>query len=237
MHTNNNSIAHTRMVAFLNFRLASLLVLIGILWLGVACAAQPPATAQAPAAAQPRAAQPPATQPRAGQQPPAAPPSAGGDYEIGPEDVLEISVWKEKDLQREVLVRPDGWLTFPLVGNIKAAGKTAHELEQEIRLRLRKYIPDPVVTVSVTKIQGLKIFVTGRVSKPGEFMVGRYIDVLQALTLAGGLTPFAKESQIKVLRREGNKEIVIPFNYSEVKSGKRLEQNIKLRSGDVVVVP
>lgn len=164
-------------------------------------------------------------------------PAVGGDYEIGPEDVLEISVWKEKDLQREVLVRPDGWLTFPLVGNIKAAGRTAYELEQEIRLRLRKYIPDPVVTVSVVKIQGLKIFVTGRVNKPGEYMVGRYIDVLQALTLAGGLTPFAKESQIKVLRREGNKEIVIPFDYSEVKRGKRLEQNIKLRSGDVIVVP
>lgn len=165
------------------------------------------------------------------------PPAAGGDYEIGPEDVLEIAVWKEKDLQRQVLVRPDGWLTFPLVGNIKAAGRTAYELEQEIRLRLRKYIPDPVVTVSVVKIQGLKIFVTGRVNKPGEYMVGRYVDVLQALTLAGGLTPFAKESQIRVLRREGNKEIVIPFDYGEVKRGRRLEQNIRLQSGDVVVVP
>lgn len=207
MHTNND--CRFRFCA--SILPVSLLLLMALGWAAAAVAAQAPAPAPAP--------------------------SVGGDYEIGPEDVLEISVWKEKDLQREVLVRPDGWLTFPLVGNIKAAGRTAYELEQEIRLRLRKYIPDPVVTVSVVKIQGLKIFVTGRVNKPGEYMVGRYIDVLQALTLAGGLTPFAKESQIKVLRREGSKEVVIPFDYGEVKRGRRLEQNIKLRSGDVIVVP
>lgn len=163
--------------------------------------------------------------------------ATGGGYEIGPEDVLDISVWREKDLQREVLVRPDGWLTFPLVGNVEAAGKTAQQLEGEIRQRLQKFIPEPVVTVTVKKIQGLKVFVTGRVGKPGEYMVGRYIDVLQALTLAGGLTPFAKEDKIKVLRKQGGKEVVIPFDYSEVKKGKRLEQNITLRSGDVIVVP
>lgn len=168
---------------------------------------------------------------------PAAGASAGGGYQIGPEDVLEIAVWKEKDLTREVLVRPDGWLTFPLVGNIEAAGKTAYQLEQEVRQRLRKYIPDPVVTVSVKKIQGLKIFVIGRVGKPGEYVVGRYVDILQALTLAGGLTPFAKEDKIRVLRKQGNKEIVILFDFSEVKKGKRLEQNITLKSGDVIVVP
>lgn len=169
----------------------------------------------------------------------AAPSSAknGGDYQIGPEDILDISVWREKDLQREVIVRPDGWLTFPLVGNVEAAGRTPQQLENEIRLRLRKFIPDPVVTVSVKKIQGLKIFVTGRVGKPGEYMVGRYVDVLQALTLAGGLTPFAKEDKIKILRKQGGKEVVISFDYSEVKKGKRLEQNITLRSGDVIVVP
>lgn len=168
---------------------------------------------------------------------PAAGPSGGGNYEIGPEDVLDVSVWREKDLQREVLVRPDGWLTFPLVGNVEAAGKTPQQLENEIRQRLRKFIPEPVVTVTVKKIQGLKIFVIGRVGKPGEYMVGRYVDILQALTLAGGLTPFAKEDKIKVVRKKGGKEIIIPFDYSEVKKGKRLEQNITLRSGDVIVVP
>lgn len=161
----------------------------------------------------------------------------GGDYEIGPEDVLEISVWKEEDLQREVLVRPDGWLTFPLIGNIQAAGRTAQQLDQDITSRLKKYIPDPVVTVTVKKIQGLKVFVIGKVGKPGEYNVGRYVDVLQALTLAGGLTPFADEDSIKILRKKDGKETVMLFDYGDVKKGKRLEQNILLRSGDVIVVP
>lgn len=163
--------------------------------------------------------------------------AAGGNYQIGPEDLLEISVWREKDLQREVLVRPDGWLTFPLVGNIRAAGKTSQDLQAEITERLRKYIPDPVVTVTVVKIQGLKIFVIGRVDKPGEYMVGRYVDVLQALTLAGGLTPFANERDIRILRKQDGREIIIPFDYREVTRGRNLEQNIQLRAGDVVMVP
>ncbi len=161
----------------------------------------------------------------------------GGAYQIGPEDVLEVSVWKEKDLQREVLVRPDGWFTFPLIGNIQATGKTAQQLQTEITQRLRKYIPDPVVTITVKKIQGHRVFVIGKVGKPGEYVVGHYVDVLQALTLAGGLTPFAKESQIRIVRKQGGKEEVIPFNYAEVKKGRRLEQNIPLKTGDVVVVP
>lgn len=162
----------------------------------------------------------------------------GGGYEIGPEDVLEISVWKEKDLQlKEVLVRPDGWITFPLVGNIQAMGRTALHVQEEITDRLRKYIPDPVVTVSVKKIAGYKIFIIGKVNKPGEYTVGRYIDVLQALTLAGGLTPFAEERNIKILRKENGKENVLLFDYAAVKKGRRLGQNINLKTGDVIVVP
>lgn len=166
----------------------------------------------------------------------------GGDYEIGPEDLLEVSVWKEKDLQREVLVRPDGWLTFPLVGNIRAKGRTALDVQEEITHRLRKYIPDPVVTVSIKKVAGYKIYVIGKVNKPGEYVVGRYVDVLQALTLAGGLTPFAAEADIRVLRKQEAedgtvKETVIPFDYADVKKGRGLQQNIFLKSGDVVVVP
>jgi polysaccharide biosynthesis/export protein len=171
----------------------------------------------------------------------AAAPIGGGDtaggYEIGPEDILEISVWKEKDLQREVVVRPDGWLTFPLVGNVKAAGKTPQQLEADIKKSLRRFIPDPVVSVSVKSVHGLKIFVIGKVGKPGEYMVGRYVDVLQALTLAGGLTPFADEDDIKIVRKHNGKETVIPFDYSAVKRGRGLDQNIQLRSGDVVLVP
>jgi polysaccharide export outer membrane protein len=166
----------------------------------------------------------------------------GGDYEIGPDDLLEVSVWKEKDLQREVLVRPDGWITFPLVGNLRAKGRTALDIQEEITTRLRKYIPDPVVTVSIKKVAGYKIYVIGKVNKPGEYVVGRYVDVLQALTLAGGLTPFAAEGDIRVLRKQETedgtvKEIVLPFDYADVKKGRGLQQNIFLKSGDVVVVP
>lgn len=146
-------------------------------------------------------------------------------------------MWREKDLQREVLVRPDGWLTFPLIGNVQAAGKTPEQLQTEITKRLKKYIPDPNVTVTVKKIQGLKVFVIGKVGKPGEYMIGRYIDVVQALTLAGGLTPFAKESDIRILRKQGGREQVIPFDYSQVKKGRNLQQNIQLKSGDVIMVP
>ncbi|MCR4300051.1 MAG: polysaccharide export protein [Sulfuricaulis sp.] len=163
--------------------------------------------------------------------------ASGGEYEIGPEDVLDISVWKEKDLQQEVLVRPDGWITFPLVGNVQAKGKTALQLQEEIAQWLKQYIPNPVVSVSIKKIAGYKIFVIGRVNKPGDYVVGRYIDVLQALSLAGGLTPFAEEGNIKVIRKENGKENILRFNYAEVKKGRRLEQNITLQSGDVIIVP
>lgn len=180
--------------------------------------------------------------PVAAQNPIGAGSAPGGDYQIGPEDLLEVSVWKEKDLQREVLVRPDGWLTFPLVGNIRAKGRTALDVQEEITHRLRKYIPDPVVTVSIKKVAGYKIYVIGKVNKPGEYVVGRYVDVLQALTLAGGLTPFAAEGDIRVLRKQEAedgtvKETVIPFDYADVKKGRGLQQNIFLKSGDVVVVP
>jgi polysaccharide export outer membrane protein len=171
------------------------------------------------------------------QNPVGEPMVSGGDYEIGPEDVLEISVWKEKDLQREVLVRPDGWFTFPLVGNIEAKGKTAQQIQEEITQWLKEYIPNPVVSVSVKKIAGYKIFVIGRVNKPGEYVVGSYIDVLQALTLAGGLTPFAEEAKIKIVRKENGKKTILPFDYSTVKKGMRMEQNITLMSGDVIIVP
>jgi polysaccharide biosynthesis/export protein len=163
--------------------------------------------------------------------------AAVNDYQIGPEDVLEISVWKEDALKKEVLVRPDGGIAFPLVGEIQAAGKTAAQIQQEITQKLTRYIPNPVVSVSVLKIVSNKIYVIGKVNKPGEFVTGRYLDVLQALTMAGGLTPYAAENKIKILRRQGGQEISIPFEYSKVQNGGDLSQNIQLKSGDVVLVP
>lgn len=170
---------------------------------------------------------------------PAAPTASdiGPDYRIGPEDVLEISVWKEEGLKKEVLVRPDGGIAFPLAGDLQAAGKTAGQLQQEITQRLAKFMADPVVSVAITKIAGNKIYVIGRVNKPGEYVTGRYVDVLQGLTMAGGLTPFAAENDIKVMRKENGKEVVFPFRYSDVKKGVNLGQNILLKGGDVVVVP
>jgi polysaccharide export outer membrane protein len=159
------------------------------------------------------------------------------EYRIGPEDVLEISVWKEEDLQREVLVRPDGKISFPLAGDIKAAGHTPEEIQQLITQKIQRYIPEPVVTVTVKQIGGNKIYVIGQVQQPGAYVVGRYMDVMQALTMAGGLTEFAKEGHIRVLRRKGGEEIVMPFEYDDVKKGRKLEQNIILKGGDTVVVP
>jgi len=158
-------------------------------------------------------------------------------YQIGPEDVLEISVWKEEGLKKEALVRPDGGLSFPLIGEVQAAGKTAGQLQKEIAQRLEKFIPDPVVSISLLKVIGNKIYVIGKVNRPGEFPAGRYVDVLQALSMAGGLTPFAAENGIKVMRKEGGKDVVFPFRYSDVKNGEDLGQNIQLKGGDVVVVP
>lgn len=158
-------------------------------------------------------------------------------YMIGPEDVLEVSVWKEEGLKKEILVRPDGGISFPLVGDLRAAGKSAAQLEREIAARLQKYIPDPVVTVAVLKINSNKVYVIGKVNKPGEYPTGRYVDVLQALSMAGGLTPFAAENSIKILRKEDGKDIVFPFEYGKVQAGRALEQNIQLKSGDTVVVP
>ncbi len=159
------------------------------------------------------------------------------EYHISAEDVLQISVWKEEGLEKTVVVRPDGGVSFPLAGDVPAAGKTPVELETEIATRLQRFIPDAVVTVSVMELKGLRIYVSGKVKTPGQFTVGRYVDVLQAITLAGGLTPYANESGIKILRREGGKEVVYEFNYGDVKDGKNLKQNIVLQTDDVVVVP
>lgn len=161
----------------------------------------------------------------------------GLEYRIGPEDVLHISVWKEEDLDRKVLVRPDGGISFPLVGDIQVSGRTPLEVQDEIRARLQRFVPDGEVTVSVDKISGYTIFVLGEVQSPGQFTLGRYVDVVQALTLAGGTTPYASESKIKILRRQDGREVVYRFSFTDIERGRKLEQNIILQSGDVVVVP
>ncbi|NOS80337.1 MAG: polysaccharide export protein [Nitrospira sp.] len=171
--------------------------------------------------------------------PPASKPEAntGANYLLGAEDVLNISVWRDEQLTREVVVRPDGFVSFPLVGDVQAAGRTVQEVRADIVNRLTKFIPNPQVSVTVTKVLSYRIYVLGRVNKPGEFMVGHTADVLQALSLAGGLTPFAAENDIRIMRRVNGEQQVFPFRYGEAKKGKGLEQNILLQRGDVVMVP
>lgn len=158
-------------------------------------------------------------------------------YRLGAEDVLLISVWKDEQLTREVVVRPDGMFSFPLVGDIQAEEHTVEDIRLDLIKRLTKFIPNPNVSVAVIKVLSYKIYVVGRVNKPGEYLIGHYTDVLQALSLAGGLTPFAAENDIKVIRRVRNQQHVFPFRYSDVRKGKDLEQNILLQRGDTVMVP
>ena len=158
-------------------------------------------------------------------------------YLLGPEDVLKISVWKDEQLTQETVVRPDGMITFPLIGEVTAAGRTAEDVRSEIAKRLVKYIPTPNVTVTVLKVLSYRIYVLGRVNKPGEFLVGHNTDVLQALSMAGGLTPYASENDIKIMRRGGRDQQVFHFRYGDMQKGKDLRQNMLLQRGDVVMVP
>jgi polysaccharide biosynthesis/export protein len=158
-------------------------------------------------------------------------------YRLQPGDVIAVSVWKEQDLQREVLVRPDGALTFPLAGEVNVDGQTVEELRVALVERLRRFVPDPVVTVSVKEIGGNRVYVLGKVARPGEFPFSSPVDVMQALSLAGGATPFAQVNDIVILRRDNGAQQALHFRYGEVERGRNLQQNFLLQSGDTVVVP
>jgi polysaccharide export outer membrane protein len=163
--------------------------------------------------------------------------AAADDYHLQPGDALTILVWKEPELTGEQVVRPDGAISVPLAGEIATAGRTTEEVRTAIDERLRKYIPDPVVTVSIKATLGNQIFVVGKVNHPGQYPLNRPVDVMQALSIAGGTTPFAELNHIRVLRREGTRQISIDFRYGAVERGRDLKQNILLQSGDTVVVP
>jgi polysaccharide export outer membrane protein len=128
-------------------------------------------------------------------------------------------------------------ISFPLIGEVSAAGRMVEDVRSEIAKRLTKFIPTPNVTVTVLKVLSYRIYVLGRVNKPGEFQVGHHTDVLQALSMAGGLTPYAAENDIKIIRRNGTDEHVFYFRYGDVQKGKDLKQNMILQRGDVVMVP
>ena len=158
-------------------------------------------------------------------------------YLIGPGDVLEISVWNEPDLSKKLTVPPDGVISFPLIDPIKVTNLTLTALKKAVTKKLSEYIPDATVTVLLIEINSLKAYVIGKVKKAGQYSITLDTSVLQILAKAGGLTPFASDGNIKILRQKNKKTIKIPFDYGEVEKGKNLEQNIVLEAGDVVLVP
>ena len=159
------------------------------------------------------------------------------DYRIGIGDVLLISVWKDESLTRQVSVLPDGTISFPLIGELRADGLTLFGLKTVIRQFLQKYVPDATLSVQVLQVNSQVVYVIGKVNRPGRFDLHSDINVLQALAMAGGLNPFAKSGRIKVFRESGEGTRIFAFDYDEVVKGERLEQNIQLKRSDVVVVP
>jgi polysaccharide export outer membrane protein len=168
---------------------------------------------------------------------PSAQESAEDKYLIGPGDVLDISVWKDEALTRSCVVRPDGAISFPLIGNVKAAGRTASRIKAEIEQKLERYVPGAVLSLEVKQVNSLIVYVIGKVNAPGRYVMNTNVDVLQALATAGGLNVYAKRNQIKVFRQGPDATTIFPFEYDEIVEGRRLDQNIMLNRGDVVVVP
>lgn len=162
--------------------------------------------------------------------------AATTEYLIGPEDVLDISVWKNPELSRKVPVRPDGKVSLPLVNDIQAAGLTPSELREQLAKRLAEFVPTPEVAVIVQEVQSLKVAVVGAVKTPGRFMLKSPATVLECLALAQGLTEFAARDRIVVLRQNGNTTQRIPFNYRKVAEGSD-QENFFVKPGDIIVVP
>lgn len=158
-------------------------------------------------------------------------------YVIGPEDVLDINVWKEPEMTRIVPVRPDGKISLPLINDVQAAGSTPQQLANTVTEKLKKFLTDPQVTVIVTQINSQRVFVVGEVLRAGAFPLIPGMTVLQALSSAGGFTTFADVKKIHIMRLVNGKHVELPFNYREVLKGDNPDQNIKLEPGDTVVVP
>ena len=165
-----------------------------------------------------------------------------GDFLLGPEDVLNITVWKNQDLSREVVIRPDGMISMPLIGDVPAATLTANNLAKRIGDRLTEYMASPIVSVQLKEVNSYFIYVLGEVTRPGKYPLKSYANVMQGISLAGGFSPFAKKNKIKVLRVTTNgssekHQIEIPVQYDDILKGNATVGNFYLRSGDVIVVP
>jgi polysaccharide export outer membrane protein len=183
----------------------------------------------------------------AAQQPPAGATNASpvipagvavpGDYVIGPDDVLTIVFWREKELSGDVAVRPDGKISLPLLNDVEAAGLTPEELRLRVTAAAQKLIEEPTVTVVVKQINSRKVFITGQVAKPGPYPLNGPTTVVQLLAIAGGVLEYADEKNIAIMRTENGKSVSLRFNYDQVKKRRNLEQNIQLKPGDTIIVP
>jgi polysaccharide export outer membrane protein len=167
---------------------------------------------------------------------------APSEFLLGPEDVLNVTVWKNQDLSRDVVVRPDGMISMPLIGDIQATGLTGNLLAKRIAERLTEYLASPMVSVQVKDVNSYFIYVMGEVAKPGKYSLKSYANVMQGIALAGGFTPYAKKNKIKVLRvmadgSSGKHQVEIPVQYDEILKGNAVPGNFFLRIGDVIVVP
>jgi len=199
-------------------------------------ASQPAEPVASPTAAKPvattmvaKASEVPEVRPAAGAESP--------DYLIGTQDVINVNVWKEPELSQAVPVRPDGNISLPLIHDVRAEGQTPMQLAAHITARLKQYLAEPRVTVIVTQINSRRFYVLGQVARPGAFPLLPNMTVLQALSTAGGIREFANPSKIYVLRAENGAVRKFPFNYKDVISGKRVEQDIELKPSDTIVVP
>lgn len=164
------------------------------------------------------------------------------EFLIGPEDVLVVTVWRNQELSKEVIVRPDGKISLPLIGDIAAAGLTAQDLSKQISDKLAEFMSTPTVSVQVKEINSYHVFVVGEVAKPGKFVLKSFASVLQGISYAGGFTTFASRNNVHVLRMVKNgqgetRQVMIPVPYQDIVQGRNLEANFILKAGDIIVVP
>ncbi len=166
--------------------------------------------------------------------PPVTPPPG---YVIGPDDVLQVLYWREKDVSAEVTVRPDGMISLPLLNDVKAQGLTPEQLRDKVNELATKYFEDPNVTITIKTINSRRVYITGGIAKPGPYLLTAPTTVLQLIAMAGGLTEFADQKKITIMRVENGVTMSYLFNYKDVARRKNLRQNIELKPGDTVIVP
>ena len=203
----------------------------------LALAGQPPSPAQAPPPVAP--APPVSVAPAPASVGTPGPPAltVPPDYTIGPDDILSVVFWRDKDMSADVVVRPDGRVTLPLVNDVVAAGLTPEQLRDRIREQAAKFVEEPTVTVVVKQINSRKVFISGMVGRPGAYPLSAPTRVLQMLSIAGGVNEYADEKKIFIMRTENGKQQALKFNLNDIKKGKNLQQNIELKPGDTIVVP